>query len=262
MKKSASRHLDCDESRDSLSGDSLVTGPILPDIADENEECHSVLDDTMVKSASKHEEVIGATSPGIADEEKEECHSVLDETMAKSASKHEEEVIVATSPGIADEEKKDFHSVLDDTMVKSASKHAEVTGATSSGSAEEEKKEYHSALGNAMAMAKTRAEVAALFSLLPLVSTSSTLPAPFIGSPSDLHDSLVRKAQAMYGSEKKNGQNPSGIQITRVGKLSEKGLSILIPTIKCHLRQIGWHSLNALQQMLHDFNKPLAASWK
>ena len=54
----------------------------------------------------------------------------------------------------------------------------------------EKKEDSNSILHNAMAKAKTRAEVAALFSLLPPVSTTcsfTTALSPFFGSPSDLH---------------------------------------------------------------------------
>lgn len=104
----------------------------------------------------------------------------------------------------------------------------------------EKKEDSKSILHDAMAKAKTRAEVAALFSLLPPVSTkcsSTTALSPFFGSPSDLHDpcdlnerpceSLVKKAQELLDSEKKDGRNPSGIKITGIGQFSEQGLIIL-----------------------------------
>ena len=102
----------------------------------------------------------------------------------------------------------------------------------------EKKEDSH--LHNAMAKAKTRAEVAALFSLLPTVSTkcsSTTALSPLFGSRSHFHDpcdlkerpceSLVTKAQALFESEKKAGRNPSGVKITGIGQFSEEGLTIL-----------------------------------
>ena len=104
----------------------------------------------------------------------------------------------------------------------------------------EKKEDSDSILHDAMAKAKTRAEVAALFSLLPPVSTkcsSTTALSPYFGSPSDLHDpcdlnerpceSLVKKAQELFDSEKKDGRNPSGVKIAGIGQFSEQGLTIL-----------------------------------
>ena len=104
----------------------------------------------------------------------------------------------------------------------------------------EQKEDSNSILYDAMAKAKTRAEFAALFSLLPPVSTkcsSTTALSPFFGSPSDLHDpcdlnerpceSLVKKAQERFYSEKKDGRNPSGVKITGIGQFSGQGLTIL-----------------------------------
>ena len=88
----------------------------------------------------------------------------------------------------------------------------------------------NSHLQNSMANAKTRVEVAALYSLLPTVSTkfsSTTALSPLFGSPSYFHDrcdlkdrpceSLVTKAQALSEIEKKAGRNPSGVKITGIG---------------------------------------------
>ena len=80
----------------------------------------------------------------------------------------------------------------------------------------EKKEDSDSILHDAMAKAKTRAEVAALFSLLPPVSTkcsSTTALSPYFGSPSGLPDpcdlnecpceSLVKKAQERFTVKKR-----------------------------------------------------------
>ena len=98
----------------------------------------------------------------------------------------------------------------------------------------EKKEDSNFILHEAMAKAKTRAEVAALFSLLPPVSTicsSTTAISPFFGSFSDLNErpceTLVKKAQELFDSEKKDGRNPSGVKITGIGQFSEQGLITL-----------------------------------
>ena len=79
----------------------------------------------------------------------------------------------------------------------------------------EKKEDSNSILHDAMAKAKTRAEVAALFSLLPPVTTkcSTTALSPYFGSPSGLPDpcdlnecpceSLVKKAQERFTVKKR-----------------------------------------------------------
>ena len=88
------------------------------------------------------------------------------------------------------------------------------------------KEESHSTLHDAMAKATTRAEIAALHSLLPPISTLSTSAANLhpvsIGSPLDNPfdldvrpcESIIDRARTLFGNEKRKGSNLSGVRIT------------------------------------------------
>ena len=146
--------------------------------------------------------VMGPVSPGIAVDVKEECNPSVCANFDESLN-NELLVIEPDSPDVADSKEK-----------------------------------CHSALAEAMAKATTRAEIAALYGLLPPVSTactSATALYPVFSSaldnPFDLAvrpcQSLVDKAQTLFGSEKRKGSNPSGIKIPGMGQFSEKGFAIL-----------------------------------
>ena len=99
--------------------------------------------------------------------------------------------------------------------------------------------ECHSTLCDTMAKATTIAELAAVCSLLPPVSTSCTANTavlhPEFGSLLDNPftidvrpcETVVDSAQTLFDKEKTNGKNPSGVNITGIGKFSEEGLNVL-----------------------------------
>lgn len=100
----------------------------------------------------------------------------------------------------------------------------------------------------AIAEAKTRAEEAALFTLLPPVSRSSTsVLQPVYGemSASDPFtlkerpcESVIEKAQTLLVDQRRNGTHPSGVRICGTGQFSEDGLSILKKF--CSLASTKW----------------------
>lgn len=100
----------------------------------------------------------------------------------------------------------------------------------------------------AIAEAKTRAEEAALFTLLPPVSRSSTsVLQPVYGemSASDPFtlkerpcESVIEKAQTLLVDQRRNGMHPSGVRICGTGQFSEDGLSILKKF--CSLASTKW----------------------
>ena len=99
--------------------------------------------------------------------------------------------------------------------------------------------ECHCTLCDSMAKATTRAEVAALCSLLPPVSTSCTANTavlhPVFGSLLDNPFALVTRpceaiidnARSLFDKEKGNGTNPTGVNITGIRKFSKEGLAVL-----------------------------------
>lgn len=100
----------------------------------------------------------------------------------------------------------------------------------------------------AIAGAKTRAEEAALFTLLPPVSRSSTsVLQPVYGEmaasdPFTLKErpceSVIEKAQMLLVDQRRNGMHPSGVRICGTGQFSEDGLSILKKF--CSLASTKW----------------------
>lgn len=93
-----------------------------------------------------------------------------------------------------------------------------------------------SALTDTIINAKTRAKVAALSSLLPPVTASSEphlvndLPSgsenPYT-IPMRPCESAVRKAQALFDKERKNGRNVSSVKMPQIGKFTEEDLVVL-----------------------------------
>ena len=89
----------------------------------------------------------------------------------------------------------------------------------------------------ATAGARTRAEEAALITLLPPVSRSSaSVLQPVYGEvsasdPFTLNErsceSVIEKAQMLLADQRKKGLHPSGVRIGGTGQFSEDGLSIL-----------------------------------
>ena len=100
----------------------------------------------------------------------------------------------------------------------------------------------------AIAGAKTRAEEAALFTLLPPVSRSSaSVLQPVYGevSASDPFtlkerpcESVIEKAQMLLADQRKKGLHPSGVRIGGTGQFSEDGLTILKKF--CSLASTKW----------------------
>ena len=90
-------------------------------------------------------------------------------------------------------------------------------------------------LQSAIANAKTRAEVAALYSMIPPLRSSSALKAVYgVPSISDPFSSAVRpcesdieSAQKLLIDEQKAGKNPTGIEIEGLGQFSESALAVL-----------------------------------
>ena len=99
--------------------------------------------------------------------------------------------------------------------------------------------ECHSTLCDSMAKATTRADVAALCSLLPPVSTSCTANTAvlhhvfgsLLDNPFALDtrpcEAIIDNARSLFDKEKGNGINPSGVNITGIGKFSKEGLAVL-----------------------------------
>ena len=97
-----------------------------------------------------------------------------------------------------------------------------------------------SVLGDSMAKATTRAEVAVLHSLIPPVSarplaacdlnpvydTFLTLDDPFALNERPC-ESVVERAEDLLSDERKEGKNPSGIDIKGMGRFSEDSLAVL-----------------------------------
>ena len=97
-----------------------------------------------------------------------------------------------------------------------------------------------SVLGDSMAKATTRAEVAVLHSLIPPVSarplaacdlnpvydTSLTLDDPFALNERPC-ESVVERAEDLFSDERKEGKNPSGIDIKGMGRFSEDSQAVL-----------------------------------
>ena len=96
-----------------------------------------------------------------------------------------------------------------------------------------------SVLRVSMEESTTRAEHAALFNLIPPISskpspgicpvyeaTSSTNSDPFTLNMRPC-ESIVKEAQKLLDDEKDKGNNPSGINIDGIGQFSEAGLSVL-----------------------------------
>ena len=88
-----------------------------------------------------------------------------------------------------------------------------------------------------MAKVTTRAETAALYNIIPPVTSSSPLqPKPVYGKPSSSDpfsiavrpcQSDIEKAQKLLSDERAAGKNPTGIEIQGHGQFSENALSVL-----------------------------------
>ena len=95
----------------------------------------------------------------------------------------------------------------------------------------------HAALRVSMGKASTRAEVAALFNLIPPISSkpSSGLhpvyDATTNSDPFTLNmrpcENVVKEAEKLLDDETNKGNRPSGINIVGIGQFSERGLSVL-----------------------------------
>ena len=97
----------------------------------------------------------------------------------------------------------------------------------------------HSVLRVSMKEASTRAELAALFNLIPPISsnpssgirpvyedTSLTNSDPFTLNMRPC-ENIVKEAQKLFDDEKDKGNKPAGINIEGIGQFSEAGLSVL-----------------------------------
>lgn len=225
-----------------------------------NEEVSS----SILEYNHQHWEVEYAKS--LTNDEEGEAHSTLqDETKNFCKPEAKVEIEAPTTKAAKPASK---HARLCKVSDDSLSDESSVIGPVSPDAAD--MKEHHSGLRISMANATTRAEVAALYSLLPPLSTlctSTTALHPVFGlpldNPFDLDvrpcETVVDRARTLLATEKRKGTNPSGVKITGMGQFSEEGLAFLkqfcaiadtnrkvsseanwLAHLKCSSADVGW----------------------